>query len=213
MVDLVQPNTKTRVLILGDSISIGYTPFLKQILENEAVVVRPMKNEKAAENCAGTDYGIKNIDRWLQLDGGAWDVIHFNFGLHDLKHVDATTGKNSKNANDPYQSNPEEYEKQLHEIVDKLQKTGAKLIFCTTTPVPNGCQPLRETTTPEIYNAVGKKIAKDHGIVINDLYAFALPQLSEIQRPADVHFSKKGSEILASQVAKSIREVTSVSSN
>jgi acyl-CoA thioesterase-1 len=43
-----------------------------------------------------------------------------------------------------------------------------------------------------------------HGVIINDLYSFALPRLDEIQRPKNVHFTEAGSELLAEQVAKSI---------
>lgn len=197
---------KARVLILGDSISIGYTPTVQKLLANDAVVFRPMQSEKKPENCAGTDNGIANIDRWLKIDGGNWDVIHFNFGLHDLKHVSAQTGKNSNNATDPLQSNPEEYQQQLTEIVSKLKKTNARLILGTTTPVPPGAKPLREETSPPIYNEIAKKIARENGIEINDLYAHALARLSEIQRPANVHFSAEGSQVLGKKVATAIAE-------
>jgi len=197
---------KSRVLILGDSISIGYTPTVQKILVNEAVVIRPMQSENKPENCAGTDNGIANIDRWLKTDGGNWDVIHFNFGLHDLKHVNANTGKNSNNSADPLQSNPEDYQRQLKEIVSKLKKTNAELILCTTTPVPPGAKPLREVTSPPLYNEIAKTIALENGIEINDLYAYSLNRLSEIQRPANVHFSVEGSQALGKEVARIIRK-------
>ncbi len=204
MVDLVKSKGKSRVLILGDSISIGYTPFVKKALEDSVFVTRPMRGNRA-ENCAGTDSGIKNIDRWLTLSGGNWDVIHFNFGLHDLKHVDGKTGQNSNKAEDPLQSSPEEYERQMRAIVAKLKATGAKLVFCTTTPVPEGCKPLRETTSPGVYNEIAVRIAKENGIAVNDLYTFANSRLEEIQRPANVHFTAKGSELFAGEVTKAIR--------
>ena len=72
------------------------------MLKDQAVVTRPMRG-KRAENCAGTNNGVKNIDRWLKLENGRWDVIHFNFGLHDLKRVDAN-GKNSNKPTDPHQA-------------------------------------------------------------------------------------------------------------
>lgn len=197
---------KARVLILGDSISIGYTATVQKLLANDAVVIRPMQSEKKPENCAGTDHGIANIDRWLKIDGGNWDVIHFNFGLHDLKHVNAETGKNSNNATDPLQSNPKEYQQQLTEIVSKLKKTNAQLILATTTPVPPGAKPLREETSPPIYNEIAKKIARKNGIEVNDLYAHALARLSKIQRPANVHFSAEGSQVLGKKVATAIAQ-------
>ena len=46
----------------------------------------------------------------------------------------------------------------------------------------------------------------EHGVAIDDLYEFALPQLSKIQLPKNVHFSEAGSAVLAEQVVKTIRE-------
>ncbi|MEZ5300744.1 MAG: SGNH/GDSL hydrolase family protein [Verrucomicrobiales bacterium] len=192
-----------RVLILGDSISIGYTPFVQELLKGEAEVVRPM-NGKKPENCAGTTLGVKEIDRWLQI-GGGWDVIHFNWGLHDLKRVDPKTGAASNNAGDPRQAEVEVYEKQLREIVAKLKATGATLIYATTTPYPAGTKPRRDPEDAERYNAAAKKIMAENGIAIDDLHGFALPKLKEIQRPVNVHFTPAGSKALAGEVAKHLR--------
>jgi len=90
--------------------------------------------------------------------------------------------------------------------VSKLKKTNARLILGTTTPVPPGAKPLREETSPPIYNEIAKKIARENGIEINDLYAHALARLSEIQRPANVHFSAEGSQVLGKKVATAIAE-------
>ena len=195
-----------RVLILGDSISIGYTREVGKVLTKEANVFRPTRNNgKNAENCQGTNHGVRRIDAWIAAHGGKWDVIHFNFGLHDLKRVKADTGKNSNDPNDPYQAAPELYRKQLTEIVTKLEKTGAKLIFATTTPVPQGVRPYRATDDPKIYNQIARAIMGDHKIPVNDLFAFAEPRLDELQKNADVHFKPKGSKALARQVARSVR--------
>src|SRR5688572_1778820 len=69
-----------RVLLLGDSISMGYTVPVRERLKGVANVHRP------AANCGPTERGVANLDKWL--GDGKWDVIHFNFGLHDLKYVD-----------------------------------------------------------------------------------------------------------------------------
>ncbi len=45
---------------------------------------------------------------------------------------------------------------------------------------------------------------KAHKIPTDDLYAFCMPKLSEIQRPANVHFTPEGSKALAEQVAAKI---------
>ncbi len=189
---------KPRVLILGDSISMGYTPFVVEAMKEDAFVTRPKAN------CGGTNLGVTKIDEWLAMDGGKWDVIHFNWGLHDLKRVDAS----GKNSNDPQMGRQAEidvYEKQLTEVVKKITATGAKCIFATTTPYPAGVSPWRDPEDAVRYNAVALKIMKAHGVAIDDLYTFCLPKLAEIQRPANVHFSPEGSMALAEEVVKSIR--------
>lgn len=197
---------KKRVLILGDSISIGYTPVVQKLLAEEMTVLRPMAKNGRAENCSGTTAGVANIDRWLQIDGGKWDVIHFNWGLHDLKHQTAD-GKASDSATDPPQATVEVYEKQLREIVGKLKATGAKLVFATTTPVPEGKMKVYRNEADVLrYNEAALRVMKEHGIAVNDLHAFAKPQLATIQiQPANVHFTSAGSEVLAGEVVKAIR--------
>lgn len=199
---------KKRVLILGDSISIGYTPFVQKMLAEELTVLRPMRGEKP-ENCSGTTSGIANIDRWLQIDGGKWDVIHFNWGLHDLKHVKPgdPKGAASDSPTDPPQATVEVYEKNLREIVAKLKATGAKLIFATTTPVPEGKMSVYRSDADAVkYNETALKVMKENGITVNDLYTFVKPQMSELQKqPANVHFTDPGSEALATEVVAAVK--------
>jgi hypothetical protein len=191
-------NALPKILILGDSISVGYTPFVREILAGKAEVIRP------EENCQGTTHGVKNIDKWIGTTN--WDVIHFNFGLHDLKHVDAVTGKNSTVAEDPRQAEVKQYAKNLEVIVARLKNTGAKLIFATTTPFPDKPDgPLRRSDDVRKYNRAALKIVKKNRITVNDLYTFALPELSSLQIPNNVHFTKDGSLALAKKVAESIR--------
>ena len=179
--------TLPRVMLIGDSISIGYTIAARKAMAGKANVHRP------ATNCGDTERGLAELDKWL--GDGKWDVIHFNWGLHDLKRMD---GKN-------HQVPIEKYEKNLAQIVKRLKKAGAKLIWCSTTPVPEGCtKPARSDEDALAYNAVAKKIMDENDVAVDDLYAFALKQLDKIQRPANVHFTPEGSAVLAGQVAASI---------
>jgi acyl-CoA thioesterase-1 len=175
-----------RVLLIGDSISIGYTVPTRNLLKGKANVHR------IPENGGPTDNGVKNLKKWL--GEGKWDVIHFNFGLHDIK---LGTGK--------HQVSIEDYEKNLREMVKIMKGTGAKLIFATTTPVPEGkTNPPRKNEDVIAYNKVAMGFMKDNEIAINDLYAYALPQLDKIQQPVNVHFTEKGSQVLAERVAAAI---------
>ena len=176
-----------RVLLIGDSISIGYTLPVRDLLKDKANLHR------IPVNGGPTLTGLTQLSKWL--GAGKWDVIHFNWGLHDLKFMD--TGKQ--------QVPLEDYEKNLRELVKQLKATGARLIWCSTTPVPDAeMKPPRKNPDVIAYNAVAKKVMTENGIAMNDLYAFALPQLSAIQRPANVHFTDEGSRVLAKQVAATI---------
>jgi acyl-CoA thioesterase-1 len=101
----------------------------------------------------------------------------------------------------------EDYEKNLRELVKQLKATNAQLIWCATTPVPDAkLTPPRKDSDVQAYNAVAKKVMDENKIPINDLYAYTLPKLADVQRPANVHFSTEGSQFLAKKVAKSVEE-------
>jgi acyl-CoA thioesterase-1 len=193
------------VLLIGDSISIGYTPFVQELLRSKANVYRPLSNDGNPVNCSGTSKGITDINFWI--GNKRWDVIHFNFGLHDIKHEDPETGEASSNPKDPLQADLKQYKKNMKLIVNELLSTGAKLIFATTTPVPSrSVSPLREPENVLRYNKAALKIIKKGNIAVNDLYTFALPKLKEIQIPDNVHYTEDGSRALAVEVTNKIME-------
>jgi acyl-CoA thioesterase-1 len=188
-----------RILLIGDSISIGYTDDVRRLLAGKANVHRIPGNAGPSSN------GVKKIDEWIDSAQGKWDVVHFNFGLHDLKG--GTGGKDGKPypTSDGHQVPLEEYEKNLRKIVERLKSTGAALIWCTTTPVPEGkVDPPRLPADVVKYNAVARKVMEEGGVAIDDLYAVALPRLAEIQMKQNVHFTSDGSAELAKTVAASI---------
>jgi acyl-CoA thioesterase-1 len=178
-----------RVLLIGDSISIGYTLPVRKLLTGKANIHRITGNAGPSSN------GVFLIDTWLGKN--KWDIIHFNFGLHDLKRLD-----------DGKQQVPlDAYERFLRLIVQRLKRTGAQLIWASTTPVPDAkVSPPRVPGDVIAYNAKAARIMEKNGVVVDDLYAFALPRLSEIQQPANVHFTPAGSELLATQVAAAIQQ-------
>jgi acyl-CoA thioesterase-1 len=177
-----------RALLIGDSISIGYTLTVQKALAGQVNVHR------IPENGADTANGLKKIESWL--GGSHWDVIHFNWGLHDLK-VTPQGGR---------QVSIEAYERNLAALVERLNTTSARLIWAATTPVPEGKQnPVRESSDVPRYNAVARRLMESKGIAIDDLYAAARPRLPEIQLPLNVHFNNAGWEALGSEVASAIR--------
>jgi len=186
-----------KVLIIGDSISNGYTKPLTELLAGKATVIH---NPGNAQHSA---FGLKNLEKWL--GDTQWDVIHFNHGLHDLKYVD-DNGKNTTSKEIGHiQIGLKAYEKNMETIVLRLKQCGAALIFATTTPYPDKpAGPLREAFQAAKYNEVALEIMKKHEISVNDLYSFTLPRLKELQQPKNVHFTKQGSIVLAQEVQKHV---------
>ena len=176
-----------RVLLIGDSISIGYTLPVRELLKGKANVHRIPANGGPTKN------GTANIEKWLGT--GKWDVIHFNWGIHDLKFM--PDGKRQVEA--------EDYEKNLRALVTRMKATDAKLIWATTTPIPDGeLNPSRKFGKVPEYNAVAAKVMKENGVAIDDLNAAITPRIAELQNPKDVHYKAEGYAFLAKQVAASI---------
>ncbi|MDF7805980.1 SGNH/GDSL hydrolase family protein [Pontiellaceae bacterium B12219] len=185
------------VLLIGDSISIGYTLPVMDSLKGMANVQRP-------GNCGNTTSGLKKINGWL--GDTKWDVIHFNFGLHDLcyRHPDSKEQGHRDKVNGKVSVPLGKYKRNLEALVQRMEQTGATLIWASTTPIPEG-EAGRIPGDELKYNAAAEEIMKQHGIAIDDLYAVAVqfaPSLCE--GPGNVHFSKKGSALLGAQVTASI---------
>jgi len=168
-----------RVLLIGDSISRGYTLAARKALAGKANVHR------APENCGPTANGLKKLDIWL--GDGRWDVIHFNFGIHDRR------------------TPPADYEQRLEQIVARLKKTGAKLVWATTTPVPPDTKD-GPTAPADIVerNAVALRVMQRHGVAVDDLFTLISPQVAKLQNPKDCHFGGEGYEVLGKAVAAAI---------
>ncbi len=176
-----------RVLLIGDSISIGYSLPVRELLKGKANVHR------IPANGGPTSRTLTSIDKWL--GDKKWDVIHFNWGIHDLKIMES--GKR--------QVEPADYEKNLRTLVAKFKATGAKLIWATTTPIPDGeLSPQRKFGQVSEYNAIAKKVMSENGVAIDDLNAAVTPRIAELQNPKDVHYKPEGYAVLARQVASSI---------
>ncbi len=188
-----------RYLYIGDSISGNYTNGLRTALKGKANLHHP------PTNCGPTRKGVENIMAWLgayEVKGRHWDVISFNFG-----HWDAGNTK-------------EQYQQNLEFVVGKLKKTGAKLIWVTTCPVPKGYEqagPLKEGKAPGRMAGVMKKylnpwaaevIARHPEITVCDQWAFVKEDpkgiYEEWWKGRNVHFGGKPADALGELLAKEV---------
>jgi lysophospholipase L1-like esterase len=188
-----------RVLLLGDSISLGYTPEVQRRLAGLANAHRISGTVEATVRgglVLDTRNALLQLNTWLGT--GRWDVIHFNWGLHDAKIT----------ASGEHQVPLPEYEKNLEALVVRLKQTQAHLIWASTTLIPPGnLSPHRIQGDEEKYNSVAQEIMEKSGIPIDDLFSLSQElQQSQLQKPANVHFTDEGSARLGEQVVRSLRQ-------
>ena len=169
-----------RVLLIGDSVSRGYTQAVRKALAGKVNVHR------APANCGPTASGVKNIEVWL--GDGKWDLIHFNFGIHD---------RNTPLA---------DYTQRLEQLVVRMKQTGAKLVWASTTPIPDTPDGKQKAASIIERNAAAAELMKKHGIATDDLFTAITPNLGTMQNPNDVHFNAEGYHFLGKQVADSIQK-------
>lgn len=175
-----------RVLVIGDSISMNYHEAAKAALAGVA------NYHRCEGNSYSSAHGVRNAELWLgnwDQPGLHWDVIQFNHGLHDLKQAyNPATGVFGA-----YAVPLDEYRVNLEKLVAILKRTGAKLIWCSTTPVPNdnkGPYARRQGAEKE-FNAAALEVMRRHPeIGINDLCQVvdSSPRFDAWRKGIDVHF-------------------------
>ena len=179
------------VLIIGDSISIGYFPFVKEAMSDNNNIVHN------AGNAQHTGTGLQKLNEWLgETD---WDLIAFNWGLWDLcfRHPDSELYGNRDKVNGTVTYSPEEYATNLDLLIPRLKANTKNLLFITTSYVPPG-EGGRIEGDDIIYNKAALGIMKKHRIKHLDINQIS----KEIHKDhksglGDVHFTKEGYKLLA----------------
>lgn len=213
----VEPVKKLpKVFIYGDSISIGYTEYVRQSLLGKACVYRLHENGGASKDFISKMETFRKGMFQPFLEGGwdfEWDIIHFNVGLHDLKYL--FNGKLNK-VKGEQNVTLKEYKENIAKIIDYLQSTypKAKLIFATTTPVPEG-EPGRIKGDEVKYNNMALSELKKHSnIIINDLYTFSQAIIEKYaEGPGNVHYTPTGQRLQGIEVARVIAKELDVIPN
>ncbi len=185
----------SQVVLVGDSIRMGYEPVVRRELSATVDICSPKDNGGNSANV------LEHLDEWIISKKP--DLVHLNCGLHDLKRPFDADGNAI-----PLQ----QYELNLDTILTRIcQETDARLVFATTTPVNQGWhhdnKPFDRFEADVVaYNAVALRLAKSHGVTVNDLYALVEKQGPDsLLLPDGVHYSPEGYEILGLTVAEVIR--------
>jgi lysophospholipase L1-like esterase len=177
----------SNILIIGDSISIGYTPFVKKHFSGKASVFHNTGNAQH------TGTGLKKIEEWL--GDKHWDVIQFNWGLWDLcyRHPDSKAYGNRDKIHGKPEFTIDEYASNLDALVSIIEKkSNAKLIFVTTTYVPKD-ETGRNESDVQKYNNAAKLVMKKHNILVNDIYEQSITIHNTYGKGSkDVHYTTTG---------------------
>jgi len=202
-----------RVLVVGDSISMNYHRAAKAALEGIANYHRIEGNGGSSER------GVASMELWLgdyTQEGMVWDVIQFNHGLHDLKQwYDEDSGQYGA-----HMVPIEEYKRNLEQEIRIMKKTGARLVWCPTTPVPQDSVGRwqegtmgRQKDEDLVYNRAAREVMERHpDIVINDINSYIRDSdaFADWSQQKDVHFWDQQLQRLVGQaVAEGLKKVLS----
>jgi len=182
---------KPKILIIGDSISNGYMSFVVEYFSGKAMV------SHNPGNAQHSGFGLQKIREWIA--GEEWDIIQYNWGLHDLcyRSPESKVQGNRDKVNGKITNSVEQYKTNLDSIVTILKlSTKAKLIFVTTTYVPEN-EAGRFQDDVQKYNAAALEVMKKHKIQVNDIYGKSIAIHKKWGLGSDnVHYSKAGSKEL-----------------
>jgi lysophospholipase L1-like esterase/dienelactone hydrolase len=186
------PAPLPKVVLVGDSIRMGYAPVVARLLAGKAIVI-------SAEANGGDSANVRNhLQEWVVREEP--DIVHFNAGLHDLK-VSRQTRQ--------FQVPVDQYEANLRGIVQAIRNgTSARLIFASTTPILDERHARRDVEFDRFENDVGRynqaalRVMEDLGIPINDLHWIVEKGGAGALLDKDgTHYTPEGYEMLAEAVA------------
>ncbi len=179
------------VMLIGDSIRIGYQDGVCRRLASRAQVYGPSSNGGTSRNI------LDHMDEWLGTNKP--DVIYINCGLHDLRREFG-----SEVSAVPLN----EYAENVRSILQRLRKqTGAAVACALTTPVNQEWhhknKPFdRFEADVTAYNLAAAGAANEAGVPVNDLFTVVMKNgRDELLQPDGVHFKPAGYEIIAEQVS------------
>jgi lysophospholipase L1-like esterase len=183
------------VILIGDSIRMGYAPTVTRRLDGQAHFWAPRENGGTSANV------LAHLDEWVLSRSP--DILHLNCGLHDLK-----TEFGASTQNIPL----DQYEANLRRIVERIAQRGTiQLIWASTTPVNevwhHQNKPFdRSEDDVRAYNQAALGIVTAYGLPVNDLYQVMMDAGRDRYLTQDgVHFKPAGYTLLGQAAADAIR--------
>lgn len=185
--DMPSDSVEPDVLLIGDSISLGYSTVVALALPQYEVNHNPC-------NARSSVSGLFYVDDWLN-SRSTFEAIVFNFGIHDMYHVNGISN--------------ELYRENIKAIAAKIKNKTDRPLFLTTTRVPGkvpGLSPGREIEL----NQIALEVMLEAGVEVLDLYAVSENienYYINSEEKNDVHFTDQGFQILGQAVADKLTDM------
>ena len=183
------------VVLIGDSIRMGYENTVRQKLQGLAEVRGPKDNGGNSSNV------LSHLDEWAISLGP--DVVHINCGLHDLKKEPGQAARAVPLG---------QYRANVRQILARLRtETDAVLLWASTTPVNEELhhenKPFDRLERDVIsYNRTAAEIADELDVPVDDLFeCMSRAGPEEYLTDDGVHFTAEGYAVLGTAVAEFIR--------
>jgi len=186
-----------KVLLLGDSIRMGYDKYVAEQLAGEAEVLFP------SENCRFAEYILRSLGDWREKLGiDTLDAVHWNVGLWDTLRLTGDDGTLTR---------PEVYADYICRIQKRLMyySPDAKYIFATSTPVWeekfDPAKAVRYNRDIEQFNRIARDVLADFPVEINDLYALMCDQPKSLYSDMTHFYTPEGTKRLGDCVTQVLR--------
>ena len=181
------------IVLIGDSIRMGYQDHVVSQLAGRAEVWSPKENGGDSRNV------LAHLDDWVFSRQPG--LVHVNCGLHDLKRAFGAESAVPL----------AEYEGNVRQILQRLQRElDGAVVWATTTPVDEAWHHQnkgfdRLEADVEAYNAAARAVAEDIGVPIDDLFAVVEREgKARLLTQDGVHFTEAGSQLLGCVVAECV---------
>ena len=178
------------ILLIGDSIRIGYDKAVQNTLKNKANVYFP------EDNCRFASYVLRYIHEYKSILGeNNVDVLHWNAGLWDCLRLFGEVPHTPRVV----------YVYYIERICIRIKKLfpDAQVIFATSTSVQSELMSpnfKRYNEEIEAYNAAAVKVVSKYGFQVNDLYAVSIMLPTEAHSDAVHYYTPMGTKVFTEQV-------------
>ena len=193
-----------KILLIGDSIRMGYDSYVAESLQDIAKVYYPQ------ENCMYSTNVLRKLHAWADaLKAYDVDAVHFNVGHWDTVRI----------YGDEPLTDMDTYAKNLARIVERIRFLfpSAKIVFATSTPVDETgfIQDFetRYNADVEKYNAVACEVMRKYGVIINDLYGLMKDKPLSYHSDQTHFYTAQATELLGKRVVQTLCEALGIDCN